>query len=541
MKGYNGTIFAYGQTGSGKTFTMVGDFNNKSKGGIIPRSINYIYKEMNKIINEEGNPNNSKFSLYLSFIQIYLESIQDLLEPESKEIKIREDPEKGVYLEGVQWVRCSSPDECAEIFHMGEKNRATESTRMNAHSSRSHAILILRIERSIKVTTKTKVKNIKQASDRIITCSHLYLVDLAGSERVKKTGATNMRLEEAKKINASLLALGNVISALSDPKSTHISYRDSKLTRLLQESLGGNAKTSLIVTVSPSTYNTEETISSLFFALRAMKVQNKPKINKTVDYQALCVKLQEDLDKLNDEYGKLKIEYEKVVTELDKIKKGEKYLEIKKTMNEIEGEIDRVASNTLFDYVKKQFSASAMNANHILNQNSKMIWQRNAADIRARVTSIILEAPNLVNDKKNELLGLIATYQDIPFEDEADSIFYKKDFDKYLFVLGDLKIGEANKLNLTKLGMIYNRKLKELVENTYTKISASHKASFVKWCAVLFESISNHIQELNPTLRDLVENIKIDTEKITDLEGRQERLSEYISQIENLMAWKIRG
>ena len=312
---------------------MVGDFNNKSKSGIIPRAINYIFKEMNEITKQEGaNASGSKFSLYLSFIQIYLESIQDLLDIESKEIKIREDPDKGVYLEGVQWVRCSSPDECAEIFHMGEKNRATESTRMNAHSSRSHAILILRIERSIKVTTKTKVKNIKQASDRIITCSHLYLVDLAGSERVKKTGATSMRLEEAKKINVSLLALGNVISALSDPKSTHISYRDSKLTRLLQESLGGNAKTSLIVTVSPSTYNTEETISSLFFALRAMKVQNKPIINKTVDYQALCIKLQEDLDKLNDEYGKLKIEYEKVVTELERIKKSEKYLEIQKSV-----------------------------------------------------------------------------------------------------------------------------------------------------------------------------------------------------------------
>lgn len=139
-----------------------------------------------------------------------------------------------------------------------------------------------------------------------------------------------MRLEEAKKINVSLLALGNVISALSDPKSTHISYRDSKLTRLLQESLGGNAKTSLIVTVSPSTYNTEETISSLFFALRAMKVQNKPKINKTVDYQALCQKLQEDLDKLNDEYGKLKIEYEKVVTELDKLKKEKNIFKLNK-------------------------------------------------------------------------------------------------------------------------------------------------------------------------------------------------------------------
>ena len=336
MKGYNGTIFAYGQTGSGKTYTMVGDFNNKTKSGIIPRAINYIFEQMNKIINNQGegkNQSGDKFSVYVSFIQLYLESIQDLLEPELKDIKIREDPEKGVYLEGVHRIKCTTPSQCKELFHMGEKYRATASTKMNEHSSRSHAILILRIERSIKMMTKTKVKNVKQATDRIITTSDLYLVDLAGSERVKKTGATADRLKEAKLINQSLLALGNVISALSDPKSTHISYRDSKLTRLLQNSLGGNSKTALIVTVSPSTYNTDETISSLFFALRAMKVQNKPTINKSVDYQALCQKLQEELDKVNDDYAKLKMEYEKVVTELERIKKGEKYLEIKKSID----------------------------------------------------------------------------------------------------------------------------------------------------------------------------------------------------------------
>ena len=390
---------------------MVGDFNNKSKGGIIPRSINYIYKEMNRIIAEEGG-NNSKFSLSLSFIQIYLESIQDLLDPDSKEIKLREDPDKGVYLEGVQWVRCSSPEECAEIFHMGERNRATESTRMNAHSSRSHAILIIRIERSIQVSTKTKVKNIKQATDRIITCSHLYLVDLAGSERVKKTGATSMRLEEAKKINVSLLALGNVISALSDPKSTHISYRDSKLTRLLQESLGGNAKTSLIVTVSPSTYNTEETISSLFFALRAMKVQNKPKINKTVDYQALCQKLQEDLDKLNDEYGKLKIEYEKVVTELDKLKKGEKYLQIKQTVEMNEPDFQN--SNNTNSNSKDQ-SISNKSAAPISNEKI----QKMKADFKKKAKKLEEFYENLMKTKNEEYENILKKVDDIVYEKES--------------------------------------------------------------------------------------------------------------------------
>jgi hypothetical protein len=183
--------------------------------------------------------------------------------------------------------------------------------------------MIVRIEKSVNYSPE-KLKEIQNnnnlTTDKSMTKSNLFLVDLAGSERVKKTRADAMRLEEAKKINFSLLVLGNCIQALSDAKNAHVNYRDSKLTRLLQESLGGNAKTSLIVTISPAFYNVEETVSSLMFGQRAMKVQNKPLINKTVDYQALSIKLQEDLDKLNDDYAKIKVDYEKVSEENNKLK-----------------------------------------------------------------------------------------------------------------------------------------------------------------------------------------------------------------------------
>ena len=414
MKGYNGTIFAYGQTGSGKTYTMVGDFNNKTKSGIIPRAINYIFDQMNKITNNQGegkNQSGDKFSVYVSFIQLYLESIQDLLEPELKDIKIREDPEKGVYLEGVHRIKCTTPSQCKELFHMGEKYRATASTKMNEHSSRSHAILILRIERSIKMMTKTKVKNVKQATDRIITTSDLYLVDLAGSERVKKTGATADRLKEAKLINQSLLALGNVISALSDPKSTHISYRDSKLTRLLQNSLGGNSKTALIVTVSPSTYNTDETISSLFFALRAMKVQNKPTINKSVDYQALCQKLQEELDKVNDDYAKLKMEYEKVVTELERIKKGEKYLEIQKSIDI--NNIDNIGVNGAnLNNGNEKEKGTGIGANPAEIQKLK-------SDYKKKIKKLEDFYENLMKNKTEEYENILKKVDSIVYEKET--------------------------------------------------------------------------------------------------------------------------
>jgi kinesin family protein 5 len=221
---------------------------------------------------------------------------------------------------------------------------------MNAHSSRSHAILIVKIEKSYIISPE-KIKELAKESnetimnERVMTKSMLFLVDLAGSERVKKTKAEAMRLEEAKKINFSLLVLGNCIQALTDPKCSHISYRDSKLTRLLQESLGGNAKTSLIVTISPALYNLDETNSTLMFGSRAMKVQNKPTINKTVDYQALSIKLQEDLDKLNDEYLKLKIDYDNMSDEFNKYKSAENFMEISKMADQQQKLLD-TSNNT---------------------------------------------------------------------------------------------------------------------------------------------------------------------------------------------------
>jgi len=328
LSGYNGTIFAYGQTGTGKTYTMVGEFSDEKNKGIIPRAFDYIFENVKQ-------DKEHKYNIMISFIQIYLEHIQDLIEPTLKEIRIRESPEEGVYLEGVKWVKVNSTQECAEQFHKGEKNRVTESTIMNKDSSRSHAILIAKIERSIvlskeQISELAKESNEKIKAERVMTTSFLYLVDLAGSERVKKTKAVDMRLEEAKKINYSLLTLGKCINALAEGNTTFISYRESVLTRLLQESLGGNAKTSLIVTVSPSNYNADETVSSFNFAQRAMKVKNKPVLNISVDYHALYIKLQEDFDKLNDKYANLEIKYEKLHEENQKLKNGEALVELQK-------------------------------------------------------------------------------------------------------------------------------------------------------------------------------------------------------------------
>ena len=500
---------------------MVGDFNNKTKGGIIPRAINYIFEQMNKITNnqqgEGKNQSSDKFSIYVSFIQLYLESIQDLLEPELKDIKIREDPEKGVYLEGVHRIKCTSPSQCKELFHMGEKYRATASTKMNEHSSRSHAILILRIEHSIKMMTKTKVKNVKQATDRIITSSDLYLVDLAGSERVKKTGATADRLKEAKLINQSLLALGNVISALSDPKSTHISYRDSKLTRLLQNSLGGNSKTALIVTVSPSTYNTEETISSLFFALRAMKVQNKPTINKSVDYQALCQKLQEDLDKLNDDYAKLKIEYEKVCTELERIKKGEKYLEISKNIDL--NNIDNIGMN-------------GANTNYGNNEIKNLSGSKTPQDIQ-----------KLKNDYKKKIKKLEEFYESLmrnkteEYENilkKVDGIVYEKEtqIDTLTNQIGELnatiKSQKADIEDLTK----ERDELQKSVIDLSTRVEEHKDLMNISRTEKEYKTL---IEQLNETINTLENKIlKMEDSSILDQNSKEKISSSLNNRMDDL-------
>ena len=200
-------------------------------------------------------------------IEIYMEKIRDLIDPSKTDLKVREERNKGVFIENVTEFSVSEEGEVYQLMKIGNENRAIGCTDMNAQSSRSHSCFIVSIN-------KRNTRDFSQHSGK------LYLVDLAGSERVDKTGAKGNTLKEANQINKSLSQLGLVINNLTDGKQSHIPYRDSKLTRILQESLGGNAKTSLIITCSPAKYNLDETISTLKFGARAKRIKNKPKVNK---------------------------------------------------------------------------------------------------------------------------------------------------------------------------------------------------------------------------------------------------------------------
>lgn len=303
LEGYNGTIFAYGQTGCGKSHTMQGPdvqpgqimtTEQTAQRGIIPRSFDHIFEAISVITGV-------RFLPLVSYLEIYNENLRDLLNPAtpSSSLILKEQPNEGIVVQNLSSHAVHTAEECEQLLAIGSKNRVVGATLMNAGSSRSHSIFIINLE---QITTS----NGNTCADDVATIKKgkLNLVDLAGSERQNKTGATGERLREATKINLSLSALGNVISALVDGRAKHIPYRDSKLTRLLQDSLGGNTKTLMVACISPAEYNYDETLSTLRYASRAKNISNKPTINEDPkdamlrEYQAEITKLKEQL-KLN--------------------------------------------------------------------------------------------------------------------------------------------------------------------------------------------------------------------------------------------------
>uniref|UniRef100_A0A183S9K3 Kinesin-like protein n=1 Tax=Schistocephalus solidus TaxID=70667 RepID=A0A183S9K3_SCHSO len=311
LNGYNGTIFAYGQTSSGKTFTMEGVLGDPVFQGIIPRIIHDIF---NHIYNMNEN---LEFHIKVSYFEIYRDKIGDLLDISKTHLPVHEDQNGVPYVKGATERFVSTPEEVFDVIDEGKANRHVAATNMNEHSSRSHSVFMITV-------TQENLETQKKLHGK------LYLVDLAGSEKVSKTGAEGSVLDEAKNINKSLSTLGNVINALVEG-SAHVPYRDSKLTRILKESLGGNAKTTIVICVSPSEYNRGETSSTLLFGMRAKSIKNVVTVNEelTADewrrrYERLLVKfkrLKEFVAKLEAELKRWRsgesVNTNEWITELD--------------------------------------------------------------------------------------------------------------------------------------------------------------------------------------------------------------------------------
>ncbi|GLH10598.1 Kinesin heavy chain [Gryllus bimaculatus] len=299
LSGFNGTVFAYGQTSSGKTHTMEGDLHDPGGRGIIPRIVDDIFHHI-YYMDED-----LEFHIKVSYFEIYMEKIRDLLDITKINLTIHEDRNRVPFVKGLTERFVSNRDDVFNIIAEGKTNRHFAVTDMNEHSSRSHCVFSLTVRQ-------------ENLENQKILVGKLYLVDLAGSEKVSKTGAEGTVLEEAKYINKSLSSLGNVIKALSDGKS-YIPYRDSKLTRVLQESLGGNSRTTVIICCSPASFNQSETKSTLEFGIRAKTVKNVVCVNEEVTAEEWESRYRKEVENAS----RLKAKLRKLESELTRWRSGD--------------------------------------------------------------------------------------------------------------------------------------------------------------------------------------------------------------------------
>uniref|UniRef100_A0A453KWW6 Kinesin-like protein n=1 Tax=Aegilops tauschii subsp. strangulata TaxID=200361 RepID=A0A453KWW6_AEGTS len=313
VQGFNGTVFAYGQTNSGKTYTMRGSANEP---GIIPLAVHDLFRTIQQHMDRE-------FLVRMSYMEIYNEEINDLLVPEHRKLQIHENYERGIYVAGLSEEIVTCPEQVLKFVSFGESHRHIGETNMNVYSSRSHTIFRMVIE------SRDKADDSDTDSCDAVRVSVLNLVDLAGSERAAKTGAEGVRLKEGSHINKSLMTLGTVIKKLSEGikgQGGHVPYRDSKLTRILQPALGGNANTAIICNITLAQVHADETKSSLQFASRALRVTNCAEINEILTDAALLKRQRKEIEELRAKL-KSELEKERIALELEEERKAKEQRE----------------------------------------------------------------------------------------------------------------------------------------------------------------------------------------------------------------------
>ncbi|KAM6313339.1 centromere-associated protein E [Aegotheles albertisi] len=540
VQGYNGTIFAYGQTASGKTYTMMG---NEDSVGIIPKAIEHIFKVICEIPDRE-------FLLRVSYMEIYNETITDLLcdTRKKKPLGIREDVNRNTYVEDLIEEVVVAPDQVMEWIRKGEKNRHYGETKMNEHSSRSHTIFRMIIE------SRERSDPANANCDGAVMVSHLNLVDLAGSERASQTGSEGVRLKEGCNINRSLFILGQVIKKLCDDPSGFINYRDSKLTRILQNSLGGNAKTVIICTITPVSF--DETLSTLQFANIAKRMKNTPKVNEVLDEDALLKRYRKEILDL-----KKQLEEVSSKTQINAVEKDQlaQLLEEKNSLQKVQEEKIRNLTEML---VTSASFSSKQNAK--AKRKRRVTWAPGEID-EANISFFEdFEEPRLTKIKKTKMsLSALPDVEDSMLgNSEHDNQFlmvpdpisdvewtagpnmnwtqkrltFQQQLLKFLVPLQDIAVNEASVLQASVNNLV--------LENEQLKLEINEMKEKLKEKAELdeFEALEKQTQKDHEILEkcEEIRSLKLEREKllseIADNEIRLKHMTEEIGKSKDDLA-----
>ncbi|CAJ2627591.1 unnamed protein product [Trifolium pratense] len=553
LDGFNCTVFAYGQTGTGKTYTMEGGMRNKggdltAEAGVIPRAVRQIFDIL--------EAQNADYSMKVTFLELYNEEITDLLSAEDnsprpieervkKPVALMEDGKGSVLLRGLEEESVYSVNEIYALLERGASKRHTAETLLNKRSSRSHSVF----------TITVYVKETVIGNEELIKCGKLNLVDLAGSENILRSGAREGRAREAGEINKSLLTLGRVINALVE-HSAHVPYRDSKLTRILRDSLGGKTKTCIIATISPSAYCLEETLSTLDYASRAKNIKNKPEANQKVSKAVLLKDLYIEIERMKEdvraarEKNGVYISHERFAKEeAEKKERNEKIEQLENDLNLSQKQVDKFHELYLTEQEHKLDLENELkdckvnlektnNILHDLQENYKLVVSK--LKEKESAISKLLKSENALIERAKEMcmdlqnasddINLLSTKLDHKEKMEGEN-------QKIILNFASLLNGGLKDLHATIIGSIsqQQKQLRHMEDHVYSHLTSKRDA------AQALESRINKMRETYTSgvgiLKELENTLHLKAS--SDMEQIQNRVSSQALAVENFLATAV--
>ncbi|KAK7345653.1 hypothetical protein VNO77_16261 [Canavalia gladiata] len=548
LDGFNCTVFAYGQTGTGKTYTMEGGMRNKggdlpAEAGVIPRAVRHIFDIL--------EAQNADYSMKVTFLELYNEEISDLLAPEDnsrpleekqkKPLTLMEDGKGCVFVRGLEEESVYSVNEIYTLLERGASKRRTADTLLNKRSSRSHSVF----------TITVYVKETVIGDEELIKCGKLNLVDLAGSENILRSGAREGRAREAGEINKSLLTLGRVINALVE-HSAHIPYRDSKLTRILRDSLGGKTKTCIIATISPSSYCLEETLSTLDYASRAKNIKNRPEANQKVSKAVLLKDLYMEIERMKEdvraarEKNGVYISHERFAKEeAEKKARTEKIDQLENDLSLSEKQVDRFRELYLTEQEQKLDIESELkdckmnlektsNILHDLQENYKLVVS--TLKVKECTISKLQKSENALIERAKEMCTDLQNASD-----DINLLSSKLDHKE--------RMEADNQKTILNFGCVLNESLKDLHTTIMGSISQQqkqlrsmedHVSSYLASKSDAAQALESRIKKMTGIYTSGVETLKelantLHMKASSDMEQMQSKVSLQTSAVENFL------